>query len=305
MEYLPSLYTYGNTLIEVNKLIHLLQPYHINCVVDCRPLTNTRIATNTPLDQLKEALQQQQISYLPFFNHFGFFLNDVRNKQGNLVYRKVIQKENFLQGIDRIHNGIQKGYRICIIDEQAETHKSKRFTIIGKYLKNTYHVLHIHHNGQCYSQKEVEQKNEDIKESRKRKNKTSLALGNTGEELAAHYLTRNGYQILDKNWNLHKGCEIDIIALKENKLHFIEVKTRTNDIYGAPEAAINYRKMKHIGKAIQAYRYQRCLFNIEYQIDSIAIIYHDEQDYQLKHFLGIRWGNGTCDATIVFNQTPQ
>ena len=100
MEQKPILYTYGNIQIRAEELIHLLLPHHINCVVDCRPQNNSPIAQNTPTDELKTILKQYQIIYLPFFNHFGFFSSEVRNKKGEPVYRKVIQAENFLQGIE-------------------------------------------------------------------------------------------------------------------------------------------------------------------------------------------------------------
>ena len=109
-----------------------------------------------------------------------------------------------------------------------------------------------------------------------------------GEEIAGLHLINKGYQILDRNWNLYKGCELDIVAIKDNKLHFIEVKTRSSDKYGEPQIAINKKKMKHILTAIREYRYKRYLHNIEFQIDSIAIIYRGEKDYDLKHFTDIR-----------------
>ena len=52
-------------------------------------------------------------------------------------------------------------------------------------------------------------------------------LGQIGEELAATYLMNKGYRILHRNWNLHRGCELDIVAMKDGKLHFVEVKTRS------------------------------------------------------------------------------
>lgn len=302
MAFQATIYTYGNIGIDANELIQLLNPHNINCVVDCRPLTNTRIARNTPKDELKLVLSQHHIAYIPFFQHFGHFPPSTRSVKGTILYKRAISTPEFIQGIERIKNGIQKGFSICIIDGETNIYQSTRYTIIAKRLKEDYNITHLFANGHYYTHEQVELLKKEEKIKRQQKNKAKQAIGKSGEELAALYLTQNGYQILDKNWNLYKGCEIDIIALKDNKLHFIEVKTRTTDIYGAPEAAINYKKMKHIGKAIQAYRYQRYLFNIDYQIDSIAIIYHSEQDYQLKHFLGIRWGNGACDATIVFNQ---
>ncbi|HRN47849.1 MAG TPA: YraN family protein, partial [Niabella sp.] len=51
-------------------------------------------------------------------------------------------------------------------------------------------------------------------------------LGKTGEELAVQYFITRGYEILNQNWRF-SHYEIDLIAKKNNKLHFIEVKTRT------------------------------------------------------------------------------
>lgn len=47
--------------------------------------------------------------------------------------------------------------------------------------------------------------------------------GKTGEKLAADWLEKKGFTILEKNWR-HKRLEVDIIAEKDNLLHFIEVK---------------------------------------------------------------------------------
>jgi putative endonuclease len=50
-------------------------------------------------------------------------------------------------------------------------------------------------------------------------------LGKLGEELAAEYLQKNGYAILETNWVFQKA-EIDILAQKENTLAVVEVKTQ-------------------------------------------------------------------------------
>ena len=56
-------------------------------------------------------------------------------------------------------------------------------------------------------------------------------LGIIGEELAANMLAQKGYSILHRNWNLHKGYELDIVAMKDNVVVFCEVKTRKTDIF--------------------------------------------------------------------------
>src|SRR5262245_38039361 len=47
-------------------------------------------------------------------------------------------------------------------------------------------------------------------------------LGASGERIAARYLVRQRYLILDTNWR-HRRGEIDIIACRDNTICFVEV----------------------------------------------------------------------------------
>ena len=51
-------------------------------------------------------------------------------------------------------------------------------------------------------------------------------IGKIGEQIAAEYLADNGYQLLDRNFNVRYG-EIDLIAFETDIVVFVEVKTRT------------------------------------------------------------------------------
>ena len=53
--------------------------------------------------------------------------------------------------------------------------------------------------------------------------------GNLGENIACEYLEKDGYRIITRNFNCFYG-EIDIIAIKNSELIFIEVKTRKNTL---------------------------------------------------------------------------
>lgn len=304
MEQKPIIYTYGNVWIQAVELIRLMKSYNIDCVVDCRSANLLSIGQNTPVEELKLLLKCNQIAYVPLGEHFGFFPLSIRNKRGGLVYKQVVATESFLQGVERIQHGVSKGYHICIVDNERDTYKSNRFTLIGKFMKGQYNIMHINSYGSCESQEQVEQKLVDDAVKRKERTAEAKKLGETGEELTALYLVRNGYQILDRNWNLHRGCELDIVALKDNRLHFIEVKTRTSDRYGEPQTAIDKRKMRHIAKGIQAYRHRRSMFDIKYQIDSVAILYRADNDYDLKHYLDIRTDGGACDEVIPVTVRP-
>jgi putative endonuclease len=93
--------------------------------------------------------------------------------------------------------------------------------------------------------------------------------GNNGENVAASYLLQNGYSILERNWRF-KHWEIDIIASKENKLHFVEVKTRTSKKFGNPEQSVTEKKMNSLKKGAEEYLFQNQQWQF-IQFDVIAI----------------------------------
>ncbi len=95
-------------------------------------------------------------------------------------------------------------------------------------------------------------------------------LGKIGEDIAANYLTRLGYKIIERNFECRQG-EIDIIALHKKELVFIEVKTRTNISYGEASEAVNKFKRKHLLNSIKHYIYKRNLEDEYIRIDIIEV----------------------------------
>jgi putative endonuclease len=72
-----------------------------------------------------------------------------------------------------------------------------------------------------------------------------LDTGKEGEEKAARWLRNRDYEIIERNWT-HGHLEIDIIAVKERYLHFVEVKTRSNGHFGYPEDEVSKTKLRHM-----------------------------------------------------------
>lgn len=81
------------------------------------------------------------------------------------------------------------------------------------------------------------------KKSRLRKR--YLGNGYKGEQIACRFLKKCGYEIIDKNYRCRFG-EIDIIAVENNVLCFIEVKSRKNTDYGLPEEYVDKRKQEKL-----------------------------------------------------------
>ena len=80
-------------------------------------------------------------------------------------------------------------------------------------------------------------------------------IGSEYEQKAVALLLEKGYKILEVNYRNRMG-EIDIIAKEQEYLCFIEVKFRTNHIFGSPLEAVNIKKQKQIRKVAKYYLMQ-------------------------------------------------
>jgi putative endonuclease len=76
--------------------------------------------------------------------------------------------------------------------------------------------------------------------------------GKNGEQMARTYLEAKDFNILFCNWR-YSHWEIDIIAEKNNILHFIEVKTRHSLKFGYPEDAVTKKKFDNLKLAAVAF----------------------------------------------------
>ncbi len=98
-----------------------------------------------------------------------------------------------------------------------------------------------------------------------------------GENLAAQFLTEQGYTVLARNYRAGRAGEIDIIASdNEGVLAFVEVKTRTifEEIYGIPELgfeAVSYKKQRKILLVSRSYLAKSVNKNIRWRYDVIVI----------------------------------
>lgn len=106
-------------------------------------------------------------------------------------------------------------------------------------------------------------------------------IGKYGEEVAERYLQNKDYTIIGRNFSCRQG-EIDIIAFYKQQIIFIEVKTRSNLLYGQPAEAVDGRKQKHIYKAAKYYLYLNKLENSFVRFDVIEV-YVDKNRARLNH----------------------
>ncbi len=106
-------------------------------------------------------------------------------------------------------------------------------------------------------------------------------IGAEGEELAAKYLGKQGYRIIEKNWRCHLG-EIDLIAKDADTIVVCEVKTRSNDSFGHPLEAITPKKQTRLRKLGELYCQSLTKTECSLRFDVITI-FKDDGVAQLEH----------------------
>ncbi|ASQ89550.1 YraN family protein [Prosthecochloris sp. GSB1] len=96
-------------------------------------------------------------------------------------------------------------------------------------------------------------------------------LGRMGELAALSHLVEKGYRILERNYRFRRN-EIDIIAMQNRTLCFIEVKTRTSCAMGHPLEAVTPAKQKELVRAATAYLASRKEPEPDCRFDVIGIV---------------------------------
>jgi putative endonuclease len=113
-----------------------------------------------------------------------------------------------------------------------------------------------------------------------------IETGKIGEEIAAKWLQQHQFEILNRNWKSGR-YEIDIIAKRENVLHFIEVKTGRSNLFGFPEQRVGRKKIQHIVSAAKAFlRLTGMRHGAQLDVISISISNGHEYCFFLENICG-------------------
>ena len=115
-------------------------------------------------------------------------------------------------------------------------------------------------------------------------------IGEVGENIAAKFLIKHGFSILDRNYTKKWG-EIDIVAQKNNKLHFVEVKSISRNLNNVscetldgykPEDNMHPWKIKRLARTIQPYLLSKKIPDEkEWQVD-LFVVYLDLNSKKAK-----------------------
>jgi len=105
---------------------------------------------------------------------------------------------------------------------------------------------------------------------------THKEFGDFGEKFAQKYLEKKKYKIIETNYRI-KSAEIDIIAYDKNTLCFIEVKSRSSDLFGLPCEAVDVKKQQKIINGAMWYIAQNGIES-EIRFDVVEIFATEKND---------------------------
>jgi putative endonuclease len=94
--------------------------------------------------------------------------------------------------------------------------------------------------------------------------------GLIGEKLAADFLTKQGYEIIETNYRCKEG-EVDIIAKDGDFLVFVEVRAKSSRIFGSPEESVTARKKEHLKNVAARYQETHDYLPTQWRIDFVAV----------------------------------
>lgn len=95
--------------------------------------------------------------------------------------------------------------------------------------------------------------------------------GTLGEVTARQHLEAQGYRVLDTNYRCRWG-EIDIVALEDDTLVFVEVRARRHLSYGTPQESLSKAKIARLTATAETYLQERQPEAAHWRIDLVAMV---------------------------------
>lgn len=114
-------------------------------------------------------------------------------------------------------------------------------------------------------------------------------LGRAGEERAVAHLEKRGWRVIERNWRC-RGGELDIVALDDEALVVVEVKTRRGMGFGHPLEAVDARKRTRLWRLAMAWAvaHPEHARGRELRLDAIAVIGPEPASAKVEHVVDLR-----------------
>lgn len=156
-----EVFTIGHSNYPVEKLIDMLKFYKINCVIDIRGTPYSKYNIQYNKDTIKNTLIREGFVYIYMAKEFAAKReNKVSyNEEGYLDFEKVVKEEDFINGINRLKNGCEKGYKIALLGAMQDPIRCHRSILLGRELeKYGFKVNHILDDYSIKNQRYIEER---------------------------------------------------------------------------------------------------------------------------------------------------
>lgn len=154
-------YTIGHSTRDINEFLEILIKNKIDCIVDVRstPYSASIYAASYNQNNIKYELKRHDINYIYMGNELG-----ARRTNKNLYdefdkvdFEKVKLCQEYKNGIDRIIDGIDKGYKIAVMCTEKDPIKCHRTILVSYSLSiKGVNVIHLVDEAAAKSQKDIE-----------------------------------------------------------------------------------------------------------------------------------------------------
>lgn len=152
-----TLYSIGHSNQSQEEFLELLKSYGINCIVDVRSVPASKYSPQFNEENLKWFLKRNGIVYLHFGDEFGARRTDCLDEDGQVNFELAVTTPKFQQGVKRLMNGLEKGYRIALMCSEADPLECHRFSLVSRYFhEHGFEVRHILKNGEWASHSQLE-----------------------------------------------------------------------------------------------------------------------------------------------------
>ena len=161
MEEIKTIYTVGHSNIEIYDFIEILKKRSITCIADVRSAPYSKYVPQFNKENLKQKLMANGIAYSFLGKELGARQNrpELFDNLNRLVYTKYQETNQFQAGVERLKEGIQKGFKIALMCSEADPFNCHRFVMISSYLvKNGFVVRHILNEATVIDNSELEKK---------------------------------------------------------------------------------------------------------------------------------------------------
>ncbi|MFC2073797.1 DUF488 family protein [Campylobacterota bacterium] len=143
-------HTIGHSVHPIDQFIALLKQHNINCIVDVRSSPYSKFASQYNREALNAELKKSGIAYLYMGDSLGARYEEktLLFADGKVDFDKVRETEDFQKGIERVIDGINKGFTISLMCSEKDPFDCHRFVLVSKSLQDaSMQIKHIMPDG--------------------------------------------------------------------------------------------------------------------------------------------------------------